>query len=225
MAQMSPWLSERTRQTATILAVLAELDAPVRLSRGTSPRRKPRRTMSRRCGQSGGLILRNGRWIGRFYVDGPERRTRKAVVIGEKSGMTRAEAKRKLMQLIADQGINKPEHLTNALHKVTGTTFNSAADKWEQIRLSKLGQSSQYAVPKLINKHLRPFFGAMAIDAVKTGTVNEWIATQMVGLAPKTVQNMYKLFRAIVNWHYRQEDQQARKWSPDLPPLHDTEQR
>lgn len=51
------------------------------------------------------------------------------------------------------------------------------------------------------------------------------ILTAMKGLEPKTVHNMYKLFRAIVNWHYRQEDQQPRKWSPDLPPLRDEEQR
>lgn len=79
--------------------------------------------------------------------------------------------------------------------------------------------------PKLVAKHLRPFFGTMAIDAIKTGMINEWISTAMKDFEPKTVHNMYKLFRAIVNWYYRQEDQQARKWSPDLPPLRDEEQR
>lgn len=42
---------------------------------------------------------------------------------------------------------------------------------------------------------------------------------------PKTVHNMYKLLRAIVGWHHKQNDQPPRKWSPDLPPLKENEQR
>jgi integrase len=179
--------------------------------------------MSKRSGQSGQVFVRNGRYVGRFYVDTPERRIRKAVVLGLKSEMTKPEAKRRLLEMLSSEGINAPTYLERALG--SAKTFNEVADKWEQMRLPKLGQSSQYMNPKLVAKHLRPFFGTIAIDEIKTGMINEWISIVMKDFEPKTVHNMYKLFRAIVNWYYRQEDQQPRKWSPDLPPLKDEEQR
>ena len=54
--------------------------------------------MSKRSGQSGYVLLRNDRWIGRFYVDvpGQTNRTRKAVVLGMKNELTKPQAKMKL---------------------------------------------------------------------------------------------------------------------------------
>ena len=192
-------------------------------ARQETPFRRKGRKMSKRSGQCGQVILRHGRYVGRYYVDNSDRRIRKAVVLGLKTEMTKPEAKRRLLELISNEGINAPTYLERALGNAK--TFNEVADKWEQMRLPKLGQSSQYMNPKLVAKHLRPFFGTMAIDGIKTGTINEWVSTVMKDFEPKTVHNMYKLFRAIVNWYHRQEDRQPRKWSPDLPPLLDEEQR
>ena len=49
-------------------------------------RQKGRKFMSKRSGQSGQVFLRNGRWVGRYYVDvpGQTNRVRKAVVLGMK---------------------------------------------------------------------------------------------------------------------------------------------
>lgn len=179
--------------------------------------------MSKRSGQSGHVFVRNGRYVGRYYVDVPEGRVKKAITLGLKSKMTKPEARRRLLDIISSEGINEPTYLERALG--SAKTFNDVADQWERIRVPKLGLNSQYMSPKLVAKHLRPFFGKMAIDGIKTGIINEWISTVMKGFEPKTVHNMYKLFRAIVNWQYRQEDQQPRKWSPDLPPLPQHEQR
>jgi integrase len=33
------------------------------------------------------------------------------------------------------------------------------------------------------------------------------------------------MLKAIVDWHYRQEDEQPHKWNPDLPPIPEKEQR
>src|SRR2546426_107194 len=66
----------------------------------------------------------------------------------------------------------------------------------------------------------------MALEQIKTGTVNEWIAVlQSRGLEPKTVHNLWKLFRAIMNWHAQQNDEAPRKWYPTLPTIPDEEQR
>ena len=193
------------------------------IDRETPFRRKGGRRMSKRSGQSGSVFVRNGRYVGRYYEDTSEGRTKRAVTLGLKSEMTKPEAKRRLLDIISSEGINEPAHLERALG--SAKTFNDVADQWERIRVPKLGLSSQYMNPKLVAKHLRPFFGKMAIDGIKTGTVNEWVSTAMKGFEPKTVHNMYKLLRAIVNWHYKQEDLQPKNWSPDLPRLSNREQR
>jgi len=44
-------------------------------------------------------------------------------------------------------------------------------------------------------------------------------------LEPKTIHNLWKLFRAIMNWYSQQNDEPLRKWYPTLPPISDVEQR
>jgi integrase len=44
-------------------------------------------------------------------------------------------------------------------------------------------------------------------------------------LEPKTIHNLWKDFRAIVNWQRKQMDEQKVTWYPDLPVLPDDEQR
>jgi len=179
--------------------------------------------MSKRSGQSGQVFSRNDRWIGRFYVDvlGQTNRTRKAVVLGMKNELTKPQAKMKLKTILADQFVNTPEHFERSLKPAM--TFNEVADLWELKRLPQLKESSRYSGPKLITKHLRPFFGGMALEDIKTGVVNDWIGKMK--LEPKTIHNMFKLFRAIMNWHAQQNDEQPRKWYPILPMICQDEQR
>jgi hypothetical protein len=66
----------------------------------------------------------------------------------------------------------------------------------------------------------------MALEEIKTGVVNDWIVDlQAKGLKPKTIHNLWKLFRAIMNWHSQQNDEPLRKWYPMLPTIPDVEQR
>jgi integrase len=189
-------------------------------------RQKGRKYMSKRAGQSGQVFLRNGRWVGRFYVDvlGQANRVRKAIVLGMKKELTKPQAKLKLKDLLAAQGVNTPEHLKRSLRPPT--TFDAVADLWESKRLPQLKESSRYSVPKLLAKHLRPFFGQMALEEIKTGVVNDWIAEmQRKKLEPKTIHNMWKMFRAVMNWHAQQNDEPPRKWYPILPTIPEDEQR
>jgi integrase len=182
--------------------------------------------MSKRSGQAGQVFLRNDRWVGRYYVDvsGQTNRVRKAVVLGLKSELTKTQAKLKLKHVLSDEGVNTPEHLERSLKPAT--EFDAVADLWESKRLSQLKESSKYSVPKLLAKHVRPFFGHMALEEIKTGNVNDWILEmQRKKLEPKTIRNMWKLFRAIMNWHAQQNDEQPRKWYPTLPTIPEDEQR
>src|SRR5580704_17749114 len=91
-------------------------------TRRETPFRREGRKMSKRSGQCGQVFVRNGRYVGRFNVDTPERRIRKAVVLGLKSEMTKPAAKRRLLEMIASEGINAPTYLERAL--VSAKTFN-----------------------------------------------------------------------------------------------------
>ncbi len=182
--------------------------------------------MSKRSGQTGQVFLRNNRWIGRFYVDvpGQTNRVRKAIVLGMKSELTKPQAKLKLKNMLSDEGVNTPEHLDRSLRPPQ--KFNDVADLWESKRLPQLKESSRYSAPKLVAKHLRPFFGQRALEEIKTGNVNDWIAEmQSKELEPKTIHNMWKMFRAIMNWHAQQHDEPKRAWYPTLPEIAENEQR
>jgi integrase len=189
-------------------------------------RQKGRKFMSKRSGQAGQVFLRNNRWVGRFYVDvpGETNRIRKAVVLGMKKELTKPEARNRLKEMLSAEGVNTPSHLERSLRPPK--TFGEVADRWELKRLPQLKESSQYSFPKLIAKHLRPYFGSMALEDIKTGVVNDWIADlRKEELEPKTVHNMWKMFRAIMNWHSQQNDEQPRKWYPSLPTISEGEQR
>jgi integrase len=191
-----------------------------------SRQRKETRCMSKRSGQSGSVELVGKKWKGRFWRDVPGKfkREHPSVTLGEKSEMTKPEARRKLMEIIEAEGINKPQHLERAMK--TAVTFNSIADRWEAIKLPTLFTSSQIMVPLRLRKHVRPFFGHMAIQDIRTGVVNEWIRSLTAkGLEPKTIHNCWKVFRSVVNWHLKQEDKPKANWYPDLPELPDHEQR
>jgi integrase len=188
--------------------------------------------MSKRSGQSGQVFLRNDRWIGRFYLDmaGQTSRVRKAVVIGMKKEFTKTTAKRELKKRLSDEGVNTPEHLERSLQPPqptpTPTTFNDVADLWESKRLPQLKESSKYSFPKLIAKHIRPFLGLMALEEIKTGNVNDWIANlQSKGLEPKTIHNVWKMLRAIMNWRAQQNEEQPWRRNPTLPTIPEDEQR
>ncbi len=127
-------------------------------------RQKGKKYMSKRSGQAGQVFLRNNRWVGRFYVDvpGQDSRVRKATVLGLKGELTKPQARRKLKDLLAGEGVNTPEHLERSQRPPT--TFNDVVDLWESKRLPQLKESSRYSFPKLIAKHLRPFFGPVPFE-------------------------------------------------------------
>ena len=140
--------------------------------------------------------------------------------------MTKPEAKRKLLDIIIAEGVNTPEHLEASLSPaVPKVTFNTVADAWELRKLAHLKPSTQYTAPLLLKKYLRPFFGAMAPETIKTGVINEWVADVSGKLEPKTVHNLWKLFRAVMNWHAQQNDEPKRAWYPTLPVVSEDEQR
>lgn len=184
--------------------------------------------MSKRF-QTGSVRLIGKNWQGRYWRDvpGKEKRDHPSVVLGCKSEMTKPEARRKLLDIIENEGLNNTDFLKQPeIPAVPVLTFNGVADSWELKRLPQLKESTQYAAPILNKKHLRPFFGNMALENIKTGVINDWIADhKRQGRHPKTVHNLWKQFRAIMNWHAQQNDEPKRAWYPSLPVIPELEQR
>jgi integrase len=210
--------------SATVVPLLC--DSIAAATQTQQQRKGSGRSMLRRSGQSGSVRLVGKKWYGRYWRDvpGKEDRAQPLVILGHKSSMTKPEARRKLMEIIEAEGINKPQHLEKALKPAV--TFNSIADAWESKRLPLLHNSSQAITPSRLRNHVRPFFGNMPIEDIRTGTVNDWIRSLTAKkLEPKTIHNLWKDFRAIVNWHRKQLDEPKVTWYPDLPALPDVEQR
>ena len=94
-----------------------------------------RKYMSKRSGQAGQVMLRHDRWVGRYYVDvpGQSKRVRRAVVLGMKQEITKPEAKRKLLDIITQEGVNTPSHLERSLK--SPLVFADIANAWEAKRL------------------------------------------------------------------------------------------
>lgn len=217
---------ERVAARQHIPVTVATTDGILSPATRIRQQRKAGRFMSKRSGQSGSVRLVGCKWYGRYWRDvpGKEKREHAHVILGEKSSMTKPEARRKLMEIIEAEGVNKPQHLERALKPAV--TFSSIADAWEAKRLPLLHTSSQFITPSRLRNHVRPFFGNMAIEEIRTGTVNDWLRSlNAKGLEPKTIHNLWKDFRAIVNWHLKQMDEPKVTWYPDLPALPDDEQR
>ena len=140
-------------------------------------RQKGRKFMSKRSGQAGQVFLRNGRWVGRFYVDEPgtSRRKRRAIVLGIKRELTRPEAKRKLLDLITQEGVNTPTHLERSQR--SPTTFADVADAWELKRLAQLKESNRYTVPRLMRSIFVRFSGRLFSMKSRPGSsmTGSWI--------------------------------------------------
>ena len=218
--------TEAITSSSSLPVTSSKADAIVPAATPIRQKRKP--YMSKRF-QTGSVRLIGKNWQGRYWRDvpGKEKRDHPSVVLGCKSEMTKPEARRKLLDIIENEGLNNTDFLKQPeIPAVPVLTFNGVADSWELKRLPQLKESTQYAAPILNKKHLRPFFGNMALENIKTGVINDWIADhKRQGRHPKTVHNLWKQFRAIMNWHAQQNDEPKRAWYPSLPVIPELEQR
>jgi len=169
--------------------------------------------------QRGHTRLKNKTWYGMFREDTPQGRPHRSVILGYKPEIpTKKAADAKLQELLVSLGVNKPDYLDRVLKPAT--TFNDVAEQWKAKRLPELSPSTQHTVPIRLEKYIQPHFGAMALDSIRTAQVNDWIRfLNATGLKPKSVHNIYKDFRSIVNWYRQEQDQPKVTWYAKLPSL------
>jgi len=98
------------------------------------------KSMSRRTGQNGAIEERNGAWRGRFLVDVPGQleRQKRSVILGFKKDMTKSEAKRKLKEIIRQEGIDLPTYAIPST-----LSFAQRVEQWERTYVAKRKPSTQ----------------------------------------------------------------------------------
>jgi len=144
--------------------------------------------MSRRTGQNGTVEERNGAWRGRYLVDVPGQfgRQKRSVVLGFKKEMTRSEARRKLKEIIRQEGINLPTYVIPSTE-----SFAQKAERWEATYVVKRKPSNQDLLRYHTKVYLMPKWGKTAVEYITAEAVNEWlVAPELAHLAPSTIKGI-----------------------------------
>src|SRR5437879_2614393 len=101
-------------------------------------RRKGRKSMSRRSGQSGTLVKQTGWWRVRFRLDQPggERRHMSAKVAPVSMGLTKPELERRAKEIVQNAGANSEERFNRVV--LGEVTFREQAKIYLQTAISRL---------------------------------------------------------------------------------------
>lgn len=150
--------------------------------------------MSRRTGQRGSVEVRNGMYRGRYLVDvpGQEGRVNRAVILGPVSEMTKSEARRKLLGVIEQDGVNKPDYAIPS-----SELFEKHVQRWRLNYLVRQKPSSQRVWDCIVNKHLLRKWGRYPVDSIKADMVNEWLG-ELEHLAPATQRDIVKTLQVVL---------------------------
>jgi integrase len=166
------------------LVVLPAPHANLPVASSDSTRR--RKSMSRRIGQDGTIEVRNGAYRGRWLEDVPGQvdRVRRSVVLGFVREMTRTQARRKLRDIIAAQGVNSPSYVIPSADSVA-----KRIAWWEENYLSRQKPSTQRTMAYHVRKYLLPKWGKTPVDFVTSEKVNEWLG-ELQHLSPMSMKHI-----------------------------------
>jgi integrase len=150
----------------------------------SSGARAPRRSMQQ--GQLG-WVRTSGRWWVWCYRDAPDdrgNRTQRSVRLGLLENMTYDDAR------AAADG------LADELLPLAGATcaWSRWCDRYLAVYVPTLRRSSRGVVESVIRKHLRRGFKRMNVSAIRTATIQSWVARQSAaGAAPESVRLRYSV--------------------------------
>jgi integrase len=151
--------------------------------------------MSRRTGQNGTVEERNGAWRGRYLVDVPGEmdRQKRSVVLGFKKDMTKSEARRKLKEIIRQEGIDLPTYVIPST-----LSFAQKVEQWERTYVAKRKPSTQDLIAYHLT-YLLPKWGKSPVELITAEAVNEWVgAPELAHLSPTTVKGIVKTLQTAL---------------------------
>jgi len=153
------------------------------------------KSMSRRTGQNGTIEERNGAWRGRYLIDVPGQmeRQKRSVVLGFKKDMTKSEAKRKLKEIIRQEGIDLPAYVIPSTEN-----FAQRVQRWEQTYVAKRKPSYRDLIAYHLT-YLLPKWGKSPVEVITAAAVNEWVGEpELAHLSPTTVKGIVKTLQTAL---------------------------
>src|SRR5262249_15692174 len=147
------------------------------------------KSMSRRTGQNGTVEERNGAWRGRYRVDVPGQmeRQKRSVILGFKKDMTKSEARRKLKEIIRQEGIDIPTYVLPSTQRLS-----QRVEQWRQTYVAKRKPSTQDLIAYHLT-YLIPKWGKSPVEVITAEMVNEWVgSSDLAHLAPMTAKGIVK---------------------------------
>jgi integrase len=113
-------------------------------------------------------------------------RQKRSVVLGFKKDMTKSEAKRKLKEIIRQEGIDLPTYVIPSTE-----SFAQKVEKWEQTYVVKRKPSNQDLMRYHLKVYLLPKWGKTPVELIAAEAVNEWVgAPELAHLSPATVKGI-----------------------------------
>ncbi len=80
-------------------------------------------------------------------------------------------------------------------------TFAAALQKWREACLVGFKPSGKPSATYVVGKHVEPKFKGLLLERVDKQCVQLWInELSASGLAPKSVSNIVKMLKSILNW-------------------------
>src|ERR1700674_4206216 len=148
------------------------------------------KSMSRRIGQNGSVEVRNGAWRGRFLIDVPGQmgRQKRSVILGFKKYMTKSEAKRRLKEIIRQEGIDLPTYAIPS-----SLSFAQKVEQWEKNYVAKRKHSNKDLIHYHLKVYLQKKWRKTPVDLITPEAVDEWVgAPELAHLAPTTIKGIVR---------------------------------
>jgi integrase len=191
--------------SATRIGLQAQAIAP-NIAAGNTVSERGGARLARRRYQQGSLILKGGKWFGRWREDeireGQLFRHRKYELLGTKAQFaTRRLAMRELESRISS--INDPSYRPR-----TVASFKEFAERWMSTVMVQHKPSTRATMQSHLRKYLVPAFGHLQLRDVQAESVQIFIAA--LDLSPKTVRNisitLQLMWKSAKAWRYVSHD-------------------
>jgi hypothetical protein len=148
---------------------------------------------SRRSNGAGTVFIKHGNYYGRWYTTAGGRTNRKLGPVrrpGTASGLTRAQAEKRLRELMSVvQVITDPDR----------TVATAGQALLDHLEAKGRARSHIESVESHLRVHLVPFFGDRPIDRIDDGQVSRLLVRlRRSGRAPKTIRNIVSTLHSVL---------------------------
>lgn len=175
--------------------------------------------MSRRTGQRGTILKRGDRFYGRFWIDTPDGRKQKTIVLGK--CRTKTVAKQRLRDHIEQTGLNSAEQFRS--NTAPGVSFKTQSVAWMKYLTTRTRRPLKPATldnwQHALDKWLLPHVGEVPLVEVNNGVLKELVQKMVAaGLSAKTIVNYTLPVKLVVASAVDQNGEQLypRKWNHDF---------